>query len=153
MTENEAALEETVASIKKELENVEGLRTEIVAELAREQRNVRVLGSILHDFYNSCERIFKRICSELNGGLYQSDRWHKELLYRMTIAVEDLRPIVISEELAAELDDYLSFRHVFRNIYGFELKGERLMRLAEKFDRVSLQLIDEVRAFLAEIEV
>ncbi len=42
------------------------------------------------------------------------------------MAIKDTRPAVISEELAADLDEYLSFRHVFRNIYGFELKGSML---------------------------
>lgn len=88
--------------------------------------NRRILGSIRHDFYNCCERIFRRISTEINGGFEQRETWHKELLYRMTIEIKGLRPEVISEDLAAELDDYLSFRHLFRNIYGFELKGERL---------------------------
>ena len=75
----------------------------------------------------------------------------------MTIEIKSIRPQVISEDLAAELDDYLSFRHVFRNIYGFELKGERLDRLVAKFDRVSINFrnqlnlykVDEMNAELA----
>jgi len=66
----------------------------------------------------------------------------------MTIQIKGVRPAVISEELAAELDEYLSFRHVFRNIYGFELKGERIDYLAKKFDRVSSQFEREVKKFL-----
>ena len=37
------------------------------------------------------------------------------------------------KELAASLDEFLSFRHLFRNIYGFELIGDRVDRLVEKF--------------------
>ena len=66
----------------------------------------------------------------------------------MTIQVNDVRPAVINEELAAELDEYLSFRHVFRNIYGFELKGERVIHLAGKFDRTAAGFIREVTDFL-----
>lgn len=50
----------------------------------------------------------------------------------MTIPIKQIRPAVISEELAAGLDEYLSFRHVFSNIYGFELKGDRIDYLASK---------------------
>jgi len=39
-------------------------------------------------------------------------------------------PAVLSPELAADLDDYLSFRHVLRNIHGFELRSERVMYLS-----------------------
>jgi len=67
----------------------------------------------------------------------------------MTIAAKDVRPTVISEELAAELDEFLSFRHVFRNIYGFELKGERIGHLVGRFDAVAGRLIDEIKKFLS----
>lgn len=70
----------------------------------------------------------------------------------MTIEIAGIRPQVISENLAAELDDYLSFRHIFRNIYGFELKGERLDRLVSKFNRVSRSFISEIGEFLRKME-
>ena len=73
----------------------------------------------MHDFYNCCERVFRRIGAEINGTSYRGDAWHKELLFRMTVAVPNVRPQVVSEDLAADLDEYL----LFRNIYGFELKG------------------------------
>jgi len=66
----------------------------------------------------------------------------------MTIPVEGLRPRVISQEIAAELDEFLAFRHLFRNIYGFELKGSRIDNLSEKFEKVSKQFETEIRNFL-----
>ncbi|MGB9887889.1 MAG: hypothetical protein ACPLRW_12990, partial [Moorellales bacterium] len=45
-------------------------------------------------------------------------RWHKQLLNRMTLEVPEVRPPVISKDLARTLDEYLRFRHVFRNVYG-----------------------------------
>lgn len=60
---------------------------------------------------------------------------------RMTIPIKEIRPHVISEELAADLDEYLAFRHLFRSIYGFELKGDRIDRLAEKFGSVSKKFV------------
>lgn len=152
MNQNEAFIEELIASIQRELASINGLRDEMIEETTKTKRNSRVLGSILHDFYNCCERIFKRISSEINGSFFQGDRWHKDLLYRMTISVNKLRPAVVSEELAAELDEYLSFRHVFRNIYGFELKGDRLIRLVDKFQRVSIQFENQMKDFLTRIQ-
>ena len=70
----------------------------------------------------------------------------------MTVAVPGVRPRVISEELAAELDEYLSFRHVFRNIYGFELKGDRLARLSERLDGVAGRFEQEIETFLASLD-
>ncbi|GBE00510.1 hypothetical protein BMS3Abin07_02561 [bacterium BMS3Abin07] len=132
-----------------------------IIELRKEMKTImpekskifmRSKGSILHDFYNGCERIFKKIAMEINGGYEESEKWHKSLLYKMTIPIKGVRPPVLSEELAAELDEYLSFRHVFRNIYGFELKGERIAYLSKKFDKVVPKFIEEIKSFLAFLE-
>ncbi len=143
--------QEIRSEIAKELENIEKLHTEL-KNLPTGAENRRAEGSVLHDFYNCCERIFRKIATDINGGFGRSETWHKGLLYRMTIAINDVRPQVLSEELAAELDDYLAFRHVFRNIYGFELKGDRLDRLVAKFGRVSHEFQEQIEEFLDKME-
>ena len=70
----------------------------------------------------------------------------------MTLPLEGIRPAVISEELAAELDEYLAFRHVFRNIYGFELKGERIIRLSDRLAEVAASFKKEVNDFRRLLE-
>lgn len=142
-------LREIVAWIEKELQNLEELTVEL--EKIKPETEIifkRSKGSILHDFYNCCERIFKKIALELNGRYEDSEKWHKSLLYKMTIPIEGVRPRVITDELAAMLDEFLAFRHVFRNIYGFELKGERIDYLAEKFDGVVEKFNGEIGDFL-----
>ncbi|HHN65020.1 MAG TPA: hypothetical protein ENK09_06630 [Nitrospirae bacterium] len=138
-----------ISEIEKEINNLNLLRDEL-SKLSKEESSIfkRTAGSILHDFYNCCERIFKNIAIEINGGFEENEKWHKALLFKMTIPIKDIRPAVISEELAAELDEYLSFRHVFRNIYGFELKGNRVDHLVEKFDSVASRFIKEIKKFL-----
>lgn len=139
-----------IAEIEKELQNLQELRAEL--ERVKAEKEIvfkRSKGSILHDFYNCCERVFKKIAIELNSGYEDSEKWHKSLLYRMTILIEGVRPRVISDELAADLDEFLAFRHLFRNIYGFELKGDRINYLAEKFERVAERFKREIGEFLA----
>ena len=152
MRKNENFWEELFSTINKELENIKRLKSEL-REISQEKSLsfARTKGSIFHDFYTCCERIFRRISATINGGFPEQERWHKELLYRMTISIKNIRPPVISEEIAAELDDYLSFRHIFRNIYGFELRGERLDRLAEKFEDVCERFKKEIKMFLKKM--
>lgn len=143
---------EIIAEIERELQNLQGLRSEL--KRIKPEKDIifqRSKGSILHDFYNCCERIFKKIAIEMNGGYEDTEKWHKNLLYRMTIPLEGLRPQIISENLAADLDEFLAFRHLFRNIYGFELKGDRIDYLADKFDKVSEKFAEEIRDFLAHL--
>jgi hypothetical protein len=140
---------ELKSEINKEIENLHELLGEM--ETIKDKDAVefrRAKGSILHDFYNCCERIFKRISIDINGGTEDTKTWHKSLLYKMTIPIKELRPRVISDETAAMLDEFLSFRHVFRNIYGFELKGDRIDYLSNKFPKAVHTFISEIHTFV-----
>lgn len=139
-----------ISEINKELQNLQELRAEM-DKIKMENGIIfkRSKGSILHDFYNCCERIFKKIAIELNSGYENSEKWHKSLLYRMILPMEGIRPRVISDEVAADLDEFLAFRHLFRNIYGFELKGDRIDYLADKFDRIVETFRKEIEEFSA----
>jgi len=109
--------------------------------------SMRARASILHDFYTGTERIFIRIAEELNGGVPRGEQWHRQLLQDMTLDVREVRPHVVSTELAAELGEFLRFRHVFRNVYGFVLEAERMRPLEERFGGVLDRLAAEIHAF------
>ena len=53
----------------------------------------------------------------------------------------DVRPPVLSDELAVRLDDLLRFRHVFRNLYVLDLDERRIRQLMDDL----LELHSEVR--------
>lgn len=90
----------------------------------------RAAGSILHDFYCGTEKIFERIALHLDGELPKGEDWHTELLLQMAQPVKGIRDVVISPDLLEKLKEYLRFRHLFRHIYGFELKWERFKHLS-----------------------
>jgi len=149
MEKDKVALSEIISEIEQELKHLEEFQLEL--DSMKNKKDIvsrRAKGSILHDFYNLCERIFKKIAVDVNGGYTETPTWHRSLLYKMTIPLGEIRPPVISEELAAELDEYLSFRHLFRSIYGFELKSDRIDRLAEKFKVVRKRFLEEIEKFL-----
>ena len=41
---------------------------------------------------------------------------------------------------------------MFRNLYGFELKGDRLARLSERLDGVARRFEQEIETFLAALD-
>jgi len=149
--ERKNSKKEIISLIDTELKNIDQLLIEISECKGNNHIIRRAKGSILHDFYNSCERIFELIAREINGGFIDSEYWHKRLLYKMTINIERLRPPVISKKLAAALDDYLSFRHLFRNIYGFELESKRLDNLIEKFEDTVDLFRKEIKEFIDKL--
>jgi hypothetical protein len=72
------------------------------------------LAAMVHSVYNGVENIFKRVAEEVDGGSPRGEFWHRELLDSMRVPGKT-RPAVISEVLAEALDDYLTFRHLFRH--------------------------------------
>lgn len=146
-----AAKKEMRGFIQAVLKDIEELQKEI--RQCRGDSHVlrRAKGSVLHDFYNACERIFEVIAREVNGGVPRAEQWHKKLLHQMTLPIKGVRPAVISKQLAAELDEYLAFRHLFRNIYGFELEGERLDILAGRFNTAANLFKKEINDFLKKL--
>ena len=139
--------------VKHEIESLEKLITELkdVGDVSSISTR-RVIGSILHDSYNCCERIFRLIVGEINGAIPFGFEWHRQLLNKVIHEVENLRPPIISEKMASELEEYLEFRHVFRNIYGFELLGDRILRLKEKHSIVFIDFIKEINDFLDRLD-
>ena len=111
--------------------------------------SLRARASILHDFYTGVERIFVRLAAELNGGIPSGEQWHRQLLQDMTLDLCGVRPPIITPQLAAALGEFLRFRHVFRNVYGFVLEAERMQPLEQRLGDVLDRLRAEILAFCA----
>jgi hypothetical protein len=109
---------------------------------------LRAAGSILHDFYNGAERSFERVATVMDSSLPTGANWHVELLSRMAYPIPGVRPAVISDPLRQRLGDYLRFRHLFRNIYGSELRWDLLRPLVSDLPDVHRDLAVDVRTFV-----
>jgi hypothetical protein len=103
------------------------------------------LAATLHSFYTGVENIFKRVAVELDGDPVRGDAWHRELLQRMKTGTAR-RPALLSEELHDTLNEYLRFRHVFRNAYSFDLDWRKMsplvLRMEETFQKLENALDD-----------
>jgi hypothetical protein len=64
----------------------------------------------LHSFYTGIERIFEMIARNIDYRQPSGNAWHGELLQQMSIAIEEVRPAVISEETWGRLDEFRRFR-------------------------------------------
>jgi len=153
--------------------NIELLRADVEDELARIAQLEQVLASVrdrltlepeqvppydrgaigylLHNFYNGCENIFRRIAAFFENDI-GAGSWHADLLRRMRLTIDGYRPAVIDDELYRLLEDFRGFRHVFRNAYSFELDWERERLVALRFERAASLLRAQVKAFLARLD-
>ena len=148
------------AEIRRELGSVQRLVAEAAVwrpDLGNwpERVRVRTVGGILHDFYCGVERIFRQIAIAIDEDMPEGAEWHVQLLQRMATDLEAVRPAVLDDATASQLDEYLRFRHLFRHVYGFELKWERCRALLEQLPVVCDSLkrqLDALDAFLQALE-
>lgn len=140
-----------VAEIKNELAKLEKLVQRLSTQAGRvDDEEISESAALrLHNFYTGCERIFKLIASEVNGILSQNLGWHKRLLNQVALEVPGIRPAVVSPATRTVLEELLNFRHVIRNIYGFELKPERIEELVALAVAVFPQFAGEIETFNA----
>jgi len=146
------------ADISAEIRRLQALAEDVAAvraEIARDPAHARLfhenLALKLHNFYTGCERIFQMVASELNGAPPEGFDWHRRLLERMGVAWQS-RPALLSPATVEDLREYLAFRHVVRNIYGFELDRERIERLVARYPAVWRQVEADLQRFIAWLD-
>jgi len=108
---------------------------------------ILAVGSTLQAFYNGVERILllcARACGDFDNRKRQMENWHQWLLFTMSNGSPS-RPALLSESLHERLLEFLKFRHVFRQMYVFELRWTLVVPLLR-------QLEDTYRQFLVELD-
>ena len=83
----------------------------------------------LHHAYGAIESALARIARAIDDGLPEGPDWHQALLEVMTLAIESIRPPVLSAATKELLQRLLGFRHFFRHAYAMDLDGVRLAEL------------------------
>jgi hypothetical protein len=110
----------------------------------------------LHHAYGAIESALSRIARAVDDGLPEGPEWHQSLLHVMCLAVESVRPAVLSQETGVLLQRLLGFRHFFRHAYALDWDGARMNDLrACAISALPLVADDLARfdKFLAEVGI
>jgi hypothetical protein len=141
MKESDQRVEVLLAEIDSDLqamENVEGRIVSLYGNLKKGEsasdRDKAALGYYLHNLYNAVESMLKRIAGFFENSL-EGIIWHSDLLKRMTLKIEEIRPPVISEVTYTLLNELRKFRHIFRHSYDYELRWERMDALWKEYQK------------------
>jgi len=145
----------TLRRQREQVSQVVAEAQEALADFAANEpplRELRGIGAILHDFYTGLEHMFEAIAPELNGGLPAGPSWHRNLLENMTLDIPSVRPPLLRRETARVLEEFLRFRHLFRNQYGFELEWSRLQSLLKALPAAWNAVEADLDSFLAFLD-
>lgn len=140
-----ARIRQELTALEAVAERADGAWAE--AALSAGGYNVDAAALNLHGFYAGLEHVFLVVAERIDGSLPSGAAWHQELLRQMAAELPGVRPAVISEQLATELDRYRGFRHVVRNVYAYVLDPRRVGELVEDLSPTLARLRTELTGF------
>ena len=89
----------------------------------------------IHNLYSAFEQLFETVVRFFENRL-EEERYHVDLLRRMRLEIDDIRPALVSGEAFELLDELRRFRHFFRHAYTAELNPQILEDLLVKAERL-----------------
>ena len=85
----------------------------------------------IHNLYSAFEQLFETVVHFFENRL-EEERYHIDLLRRMRLEIDGIRPALVSDGAFDLLDELRRFRHFFRHAYTAELNPEKLDDLLDK---------------------
>ena len=146
-----------IAILKAEMQVQIGEIDKIYTKLEERRREkgragIESTGYQLHNLYCAFEDLFKIAADAFENHIQDESQYHIELLRRMTMSIEEVRPPLLSTESYQLLDALRAFRHFFRHAYTYEL-DERKVRIVLE-DAIKLRELyrQDIERFLDSFE-
>jgi hypothetical protein len=117
-------------------------------KLGKNTFSAMIYSQIFIDFYTCIETFLFRVSQTFENNL-ENEKWHKSLLYKMSLDIPETRPAVISKETHDLLDELLRFRHFKRYYFSFNYDWDILELIKKKYLKVFPQLKNEVGLFIS----
>ncbi|MDI6735824.1 MAG: hypothetical protein QME42_06480 [bacterium] len=139
------------AEFEAQIEQIDKIYEEIKEREKGAKRNkarLESLGYKLHNLYCAFEDLFKIVARHFENQIRDISKYHKEMLQRMSLAIEGVRPALISDESYRELNELRAFRHFFRHAYSYELNYEKIMISLSSAYRLKQVYKEDISRFL-----
>jgi hypothetical protein len=140
MRKNRTILE----NIYKALENA---LTDEIRLLGKTPNSALIIAGLLENYYTCLETIFLRISQYFENNL-RPDKWHMDLLEKMTVRIEGVRIPAVSRENHTNLLELLKFRHFRRYYFELEHDWDKLDFLVLKIKKAHPVVLRDLQTFL-----
>ncbi len=138
--------------LKQETEYAQFLRDDFPL-LGKKNTTAMILAEFITDYYTCLETLFLRISQFFENNL-SADRWHTDLLEKMTLNISGVRESVISDDVYALLVELMKFRHFRRYYFEMEYDWDKLDYLKKKFETLHKEIcvdLEHFRCFLEKL--
>ena len=145
-----ALLEATLQARRRDIDRIADRIEERRAAGGRGAEAVDSMGYQLHNLYGAFEQLFEEVAQCFENRVDDA-RYHADLIRRMQLDIRGIRPALLSEETAHDLDELRRFRHLFRHAYGTDLDAARVDDLVARVAGVRHAFARDFERFLAAL--
>jgi hypothetical protein len=97
------------------------------------------------------EQMARRVARVFENDVGDERGWHEELIRRLSIRIEGVRPPLFVDEVRQPLQELRAFRHVFVHAYDLTVDPEKLGLILKYAHVVREQIPGLVSAFVAAV--
>lgn len=108
-------------------------------------------GHHLSRAYNVIEQMALRVAKAFENHVDDERGWHTELIRRLSIRIEGVRPPLFPDDLRQPLQELRGFRHVFVHAYDLSIDPEKLALILKYARAVRDRLVDVVATFVRAV--
>ena len=148
---------DSIAQLVARIEKTQGLLKRIVAEyrgfldgdfqvMGRKNTSAIVIAELMANYYTCAETLFFRSSQFFENDL-DANRWHTDLLDKMTLHIEGVRNPVVGEQTAKWLGELMKFRHFRRYYFELEYDWDKLDYLQKIFGKAHESLPGDLESF------
>lgn len=159
MSEKTADLRGTIRRHTEKLESIfmslRRVYEDELKKIGKTERSALMVAGLLENYYTCLETIFLRISQFFDNNL-KSERWHSDLLEKMTVTIEGVRSAAVSSENYTRLLELLKFRHFRRYYFELEYDWDRLEFLKKKLEQAHPVVMADLHnfdSFLIELDL
>ena len=138
-TESIAVLRGHLAQTREVLADIDtyyrDFRERELPALGRGRTGAIVFAEVFDDTYTALETLFLRVSQFFENRL-APERWHSDLLEKMTLEVPGIRQPMIAGPTYQHLAELMRFRHFKRHYVEQQYDWDRIDFLAQTYDKV-----------------
>lgn len=134
-----------IESIYKKIE-------ERIKDMEKSESSLESSAYQLHNLYCAFEDLFRIVANFFENTIENRRSSHIELLRRMSISIEGIRPALLSAEAYKLLDNLRAFRHFFRHAYAYQIDSRKIKIVLEDAFRLRKIYQSLARNFLKSLK-
>ncbi|OHD23437.1 MAG: hypothetical protein A2V99_18825 [Spirochaetes bacterium RBG_16_67_19] len=151
LAELKASILKNLGTLERQVESLQAALDRDLALLGRTQNAALIVAGLLENYYTCLETAFLRI-SQFFENTLDPERWHTDLLEKMTLHIEGVRLPAVSQTNYPNLLELLKFRHFRRYYFELEYDWDRLDFLVKKMKQAHPGVKQDLERFLSFLD-